>query len=114
MNYLKEVQNEREFKPLITDEILKLPKKPSNTREASIISGPQLKIKNQIIIPLDLQKRSSKIREYFHERYTVKCNTTDYGVRPKHCLHYYKNLLLACKNCKGFRYHCLHAISTTK
>ena len=44
------------------------------------MSDPQLKIKNQIIIPLDLQKRSSKIREYFDERYTIKCNTTDYGV----------------------------------
>ena len=44
MNYPKEDHNEREFKPLIIGEILDLTKESSETREASIISGPQLNI----------------------------------------------------------------------
>ena len=44
MDHPKEDHNEREFKPLIIGEILELPKKSSKTREASIISGPQLNI----------------------------------------------------------------------
>ena len=44
MDHPKEDHNEREFTPLIRSEILDLPEKSSKTREASIISGPQLNI----------------------------------------------------------------------
>ena len=44
MYHPKEDHNKREFEPMITDEILDLPKKSSKTRKASIISGPQLNI----------------------------------------------------------------------
>ena len=44
MDHPKEDHNEREFKPLITDEILDLPRKSSKTREVSIIGSPQLNI----------------------------------------------------------------------
>ena len=49
MNYPKEDHNEREFKHLIIGEILDLPKESSETREASIISGPQLSITTLIL-----------------------------------------------------------------
>ena len=58
VDHPKEDHNEREFKPLIIGEILDLPKKSSETREASIISGPQL----NIIAPmLKLLKIFSKV-----------------------------------------------------
>ena len=49
MDHPKEDHNEREFKPLLIDEILDLPKKSSKTRETSIISGPQLNIITPIL-----------------------------------------------------------------
>ena len=54
----KEDHSEREFKPLIVDEIQDLPKNSSKTREASIISGPQLHIIASI---LELLKRFSEV-----------------------------------------------------
>ena len=48
VDHPKEDHNEREFKPLIIDEILDLPKRSSKTKEASIISSPQL----SIIVPI--------------------------------------------------------------
>ena len=49
VDHPKEDHNEREFKPLIIGEILDLPKKSSKTREASIISGPQLNMTTSIL-----------------------------------------------------------------
>ena len=44
VDHPKEDHNEREFKSLIIDEILDLPKKSSQTKEAPILTGPQLNI----------------------------------------------------------------------
>ena len=60
MDHPKEDHNEREFKPLIKGEILELPKKSSKTREASIVSGPQLNIIASI---LELLKIFSEVTE---------------------------------------------------
>ena len=50
----KENHNEREFKRQIIGEILDQPRKSSKTREASIISGPQLNIIASILEPLKI------------------------------------------------------------
>ena len=49
MHHPKEDYNEREFKPWIIGEILDLPKKSAKTKEAFIISGPQLNIITSIL-----------------------------------------------------------------
>ena len=98
---IKEDHNEREFKPYITGEILDLPKKSSNTREASIISGPQLNIIASIlehlkilsevrvaskcgplarIEKLDLLKSLSKIKETRFKRFIIKDRKSNYGI----------------------------------
>ena len=57
MNHPKEDHNEQEIKPKIIGEILDPLKKSSKTREASIVSGPQLYI---IVSTLELLKNSLK------------------------------------------------------
>ena len=54
MEHPKENHNEREFKRQIIGEILDQPRKSSKTREASIISGPQLNIIASILEPLKI------------------------------------------------------------
>ena len=54
MDHPKEDHNEREFKPLIMSEILYLPEKSSQTRGASIISGPQFNIIASILELLEI------------------------------------------------------------
>ena len=58
MDHSKEDHNEREIKPKTIGEILDLLKKSSKTREASIISSPQLNIITSI---LELLKIFSKV-----------------------------------------------------
>ena len=49
VDHPNEDHNEWEFKPLIIARILDVPKKSSTTREASVISGPQLNIMTSIL-----------------------------------------------------------------
>ena len=58
MDHPKEDHSEQELKHQIIDGILGLPKKSFKTREAFIISGPQLNI---IVSILDLQKILSEV-----------------------------------------------------